>query len=111
MNLSPSNANSICSCLVALCTHRAALLSLSDETQELLPSFGCRAQAAEHAASCGGSAGLLHAAHDHAEVGRFDDDGDALWLKYFRESHGHLFGKALLYLESAGEHFGDASEL
>jgi hypothetical protein len=44
-------------------------------------------------------------------MARFDYNGDTLWLKHFREGKRNLLGKALLYLETASEHFGDASEL
>jgi hypothetical protein len=39
-----------------------------------------------------------------------DDDSNALWLKHLREGKRDLLSEALLYLEAAGEHFGDAGE-
>jgi len=58
------------------------LLVSVDEVQKLLARLVSRSHAAEHAACSGGSASLLNAAHDHAKMARFDDDGDALWLEH-----------------------------
>lgn len=53
----------------------------------------------------------MYAAHHHAEMAGFDDDGDALGLQHFGEGESDLFGQAFLDLEAAREHFGDAGEL
>ena len=81
-----------------------------DKAQELLPSLGRRTHTAEHTASgCAGSR-LLDSAHDHAEMARFYDYGDALRLQHLGESECYLLGKPLLDLEATGEHLGDAGK-
>jgi len=86
------------------------LLVSVDEVQKLLARLVPRSHAAEHAACSGGSARLLNAAHDHAKMARFDDDGDALWLEHLREGERDLLGEALLDLETTSKHFGNAGE-
>ncbi|KAF5136310.1 hypothetical protein E5D57_000070 [Metarhizium anisopliae] len=59
----------------------------------------------------GGAARLLHAAHHHAQVARLHDDGDALGPQDLEDGVGHLLGEALLDLQAARKHLGDAGQL
>ena len=56
-------------------------------------------------------AGLLDAAHRHAEVLGLDDDDDAGGLEVLDDGVGDLGGHTLLDLRPLGEHIHDASEL
>lgn len=91
--------------------HRLCLPVDANKAKELVPGLGLALEAAQDAAGDGGGRRLLDAAHDHAEVGRLHDDGDALGLEDLHDGVGHLLGEALLDLEPAGEHLGDAGQL
>ena len=55
--------------------------------------------------------GLADAAHDRAQVGRLDDDADALRLEPVLEELRDLLGEPLLDLEPARVHLDDARDL
>lgn len=82
----------------------------ADEAEELVSSLGLALEAAEDARSDCGGRGLLDAAHGHAEMRGFHDDGDALGLEDLHDGVGDLLGEALLNLKAAREHLGDARE-
>lgn len=81
------------------------------EAQKLVARLGLALKAAEDAAGNGRCPRLLDAAHDHAQVARLHDDGDALGLENLHDGVGNLLGQALLDLQAAGVHFGDAGQL
>lgn len=83
----------------------------ADEAQELVARRKILLEAAEDAAGDGSRAGLLNAAHHHAQVARLHDDSDALRVKDLHNGVGNLLGEALLNLQPPGEHLGDAREL
>ncbi len=83
----------------------------ADEGEKLVAGLGLALEAAEDAGRNGRGGGLLDAAHDHAEVGGLHDDGDALGLEDVHDGVGDLLGEALLDLQAAGVHLGDAGEL
>lgn len=80
------------------------------QSQELFPGLRARPHTSQHAAGCCSAANLLHASHDHAQVGRFHDDSDTSRLENLRYSQSNLLGQSLLDLKSAGEHLGQASQ-
>ncbi|KAH6606961.1 hypothetical protein Trco_006114 [Trichoderma cornu-damae] len=59
----------------------------------------------------GGAGRLLHAAHDHAQVGRLHDHGHALGLQDLEYGIRHVLGQALLDLQPPGEHLGNPRQL
>lgn len=67
------------------------LLSV-DQSKELISGLRAFPHCAQHAARCCGRAGLLHAAHHHAHVCGFHDDGDTLGFEDFAECEGDLLG-------------------
>ena len=71
------------------------------QAQELVPRLGARLEAPQHAARDGGGAGLLDAAHHHAQVLGLHDDGDALGPEDVHDGAGDVLGEALLDLEAA----------
>ncbi len=83
----------------------------AEEAEELGPGLLLALEAAEHAAGDGAGGGLLHAAHDHAQVARLHDDGDALRLEHRHDGVGDLPRQPLLHLQAAREHLGDARQL
>ncbi len=83
----------------------------ANKAQKLVARLGLALKAAEDAAGYGRGAGLLDAAHHHAQVAGLHDDGDALGLENLHDGVGDLLGQALLDLQAAGVHFGDAGEL
>lgn len=88
------------------------LLSVdADQREKFVARLGLALEAAEDARGNGGGGSLLDAAHDHAEVGGLHDDGDALGLEDVHDGVGDLLCEALLDLEAASVHFGDAGEL
>lgn len=76
-----------------------------------MPCFGLRLKTAENATSDGRSTSLLHAAHHHARVGCFHDDGNALRVQNVHDSICDLFRKTFLNLQPPGIHLSDAREL
>lgn len=80
------------------------------ESQELFSGLGARPHASQHAAGGRCTAGLLHTTHDHAKMGRFHDNTDTAGLQDFGYGESDLLGQALLNLQSAGEHFGQAGQ-
>src|SRR5438128_11248682 len=54
---------------------------------------------------------LFYPAHHHAEMARFNDHADALWLDGFLNSLGNLRGQPLLDLQAAGENFDAPRDL
>lgn len=82
----------------------------TNKAQELVSRLGLALEASEDAAGDGGGAPLLDAAHDHAEMAGLHDDGDALGLEDLHDGVGDFLGEALLDLETAGVHLGDAGE-
>lgn len=82
-----------------------------DQAEELLAGLRRRAHGAQHAAGGCASARLLHAAHHHAQVAGLDDHGDALRLQHLGERERDLLGQALLDLQAARKHLGNAGEL
>lgn len=81
------------------------------EAEELVARLGLCLEAAEDAARDGAGRRLLHAPHDHAQMARLHDDGDALGLEDLHDGVGDLLGQALLDLQAAAEHLGDAGQL
>ena len=81
------------------------------ETEELGAGLLLALEAAENTAGDGGGGGLLDAAHDHAQVARLHDDGDALGLEHLHNGIGNLAGQPLLYLQPPREHFRDPRQL
>lgn len=77
---------------------KPASSSLANEIEKLVPRLGTRTHASQHAARHRRRTRLLHAAHDHAQVARFHDDGDALRLQHLRDGQGDLFREPLLDL-------------
>lgn len=72
--------------------------------------LGIFLEAAEDAASDSGGTRLFDATYHHAEVTRLHDDSNALWVEYFLDGVGDLFGEALLNLQPPREHLGYAWE-
>lgn len=87
------------------------ILSPVEESQEFFSGLSAGAHASQHAASGRGAAGLLHTAHDHAQVGRLHDDTDTAGLQDLGNSKSNLLSQALLNLQSAREHLGQTSQL
>jgi len=54
---------------------------------------------------------LFYPAHHHAEMARFNDHADALWLDGFLNGLGNLRGQPFLDLQAAGEDFDQARNL
>ncbi len=54
---------------------------------------------------------LFYPAHHHAEMARFNDHADALWLDGFLNGLGNLRGQPLLDLQAAGENFDEPRDL
>ena len=54
---------------------------------------------------------LLDAAHRHAEVRAFDDDGDAQGIDLLADGVGDLAGEPLLHLQPSREHVDESRDL
>src|SRR5947208_16472396 len=54
---------------------------------------------------------LFYSAHHHAEMARFNDHANSLWLDGFLNGLGNLRGQPLLDLQAAGEDFDQARNL
>ena len=79
-----------------------------NDTKKLGSSLWVAFKAPSHTARGRDSARLLDAAHDHAKVRAFDNDGHSQWLDRFDNGIGDLSRQTLLHLKSARIEFGNS---
>lgn len=93
------------------CAHPLGLCSIHPyQTKELIARLVIPLEAPEYATGHSGGACFLYATHYHAEVGRFHDHSNALWVENLHDSVGNVLREAFLDLKSSREHFGNAWE-
>ena len=82
-----------------------------DQAEEFAAGAGVFAEGAEHGAGDGVGVGLFDAAHGHAEMKRFDHDGDPFWLERLHQAFRDLCREPLLDLETSREYFDHSRDL
>lgn len=83
----------------------------ANQAEEFLSSLGSVTENTQHAARHSGGARLLNAAHGHAHMFRFHNDGHALRLQRLVNSQSHLLRETLLDLEPPRKCLCNTSEL
>ena len=89
---------------------RAKRRAKLDELEELHARPRVVAETAQHRARHAERVLLFHAAHRHAQVRRFHDDGDAERVDFFANRLGDLARQPLLNLEPAAEDVDEPAE-
>ena len=89
----------------------ARWVSMAYKVHKLLTGPGALAEDPKHRARRGGGGGLTNTTHNHAKMGTFHNNGDALRLQNLVDGHCHLLGQALLKLQAARKHLCNAGKL
>ena len=84
---------------------------LLNEFEELVAGLVTLEEDAGEGRCRGDGVGFLYAAHGHAGVHGFDDDGDAQRVQGLLDAVADLFGQAFLDLQATGEGLHDAGHL
>ena len=84
---------------------------LAYQLQELVARLVAFEENARESRCGGDGVGLLDAAHGHAGVHGFNDNGNAQWMEGVLDAVADLLGEAFLHLQTAGIRFHHAGNL